>query len=134
MDNMYHKGTEDQSVTYTSEKALGMNVHVRRSKYIRKYPYRYNPGFGATREWKNDDVASIIYMIQDGGLNINVDTNEILSLLSEWYAEDFMDTPSTFHMIKYYVLKSQIHVPDTPTYMEALSGENLEEYFKKMYD
>ena len=29
-------------------------------------------------------------------------------------------------MIEYYVIKSQIHNPDTPTYMEALSGENAE--------
>ena len=33
-----------------------------------------------------------------------------------------------------YVLKSQSHNPDTPTYMEALSGENAEEYFKSMDD
>ena len=45
-----------------------------------------------------------------------------------------MDTPSTFHMRESYALKTQIHDPDTPTYMEALSGENLEEYFKAMDD
>ena len=45
-----------------------------------------------------------------------------------------MDTPSTFHMKTYYVLKTQSHDPDTPTYMEALSGENSEEYFKAMDD
>ena len=44
-----------------------------------------------------------------------------------------MDTPSTFHMIQSYALKTQSHNPDTPTYMEALSGENSEEYFKAMY-
>ena len=33
-----------------------------------------------------------------------------------------------------YALKTQIHDPDTPTYMEALSGENSEEYFKAMDD
>ena len=45
-----------------------------------------------------------------------------------------MYTPSMFHMIEYYVLKSQSHDPDTPTYTEASSGENAEEYFKAMYD
>ena len=45
-----------------------------------------------------------------------------------------MDTPSTFHMIESYALKTQSHNPDTPTYMEALSGENSEEYFKAMDD
>ena len=33
-----------------------------------------------------------------------------------------------------YVLKTQSHNPDTPNYMEALSGENTDEYFKAMYD
>ena len=33
-----------------------------------------------------------------------------------------------------YALKTQRHYPDTPTYMEASSGENLEEYFKSMDD
>ena len=33
-----------------------------------------------------------------------------------------------------YALKTQSHDPDTLTYMEALSGKNLEEYFKEMND
>ena len=85
-------------------------------------PQRYNPGFGAAREWKNDDVASIVCMIQDRGLNRNVYTDYILSLLTELDAEDCMDMLSTFHMREFYVLKTQSHDPDTPTYMEALSG------------
>ena len=56
------------------------------------------------------------------------------SLLDEWDAEDCMDTRSTFHIRESYALKTQSHDPDTPTYMEALSGENLEEYFKSMGD
>ena len=60
--------------------------------------------------------------------------DDILSLLAEWDVEDFMDTPLTFHMMESYVLKTQSHDPDNPTYMEALSGENSEEYFKAMDD
>ena len=52
--------------------------------------------------------------------------------MAEWDAEDCMDTPSEFHMRKSYVLKSQSHDPDTKKYMEALSGENTDEYFKAM--
>ena len=37
-------------------------------------------------------------------------------------------------MREYYVLKSQSHDIDTQIYMEALSGENAEEYFKAMDD
>ena len=45
-----------------------------------------------------------------------------------------MYTLSTFHMRESYAIKTQSHDPDTPTYIEALSGENLEEYFKAMDD
>ena len=74
------------------------NSHVRRSERIRKYPQQYKPVFGAAREWNNDAVASIVYMIQDGDYDRNVDTDDILSLMAEWDAEDCMDTPKTFHM------------------------------------
>ena len=33
-----------------------------------------------------------------------------------------------------YAIKTQSHDTDNPTYMEALSGENLEEYFKAIDD
>ena len=66
---------------------------MRRSERIRNSPQRYNPGSGAAREWKNDAVASIVYMIQDMDLNRNVDTDDTLSLLAEWDAEIFMNTP-----------------------------------------
>ena len=95
-------------------------------------PQRFNPKFGAATEWKSNTVANIVYMIQDRDFDSNVDTDDILSLLAEWDAEDCMDTPSKFHTRESYALKNQIHDPDTPTYMEALSGENPEEYFKVM--
>ena len=66
-------------------------------------------------------------MIQYGDININVDTDDILLLLGEWDAEDCMDAPSTLHMREYYVIKSEIHDPDTPRYMEELLGENSDE-------
>ena len=50
MENVNPEGTEDQSVTSPIREALVRNVHVRRSKRIRKYPQRYDPGFGADRE------------------------------------------------------------------------------------
>ena len=36
----------------------------------------HDPGFGTAREWKDDDFSSIVYMIQYGYLNSNVDTSE----------------------------------------------------------
>ena len=77
---------------------MGRNVNVRPSECIRNYPQRYNPGFGAAREWNNNAVANIVYMIQDRDYDSNVDTDDILSLIAEWDAEYCMDTPSTFHI------------------------------------
>ena len=73
-------------------------------------------------------------MIQDRDFDSNVNTDDILSLLAEGYAEYCMDTPSMFRMRESYAIKTQSHDSDTPTYMEALSGENSEEYFKAMDD
>ena len=58
MGNLRPEGTEAQYVTSPSGKALGRNFHKRRSKLITKSPQRYEPGFGAAREWNNDVVAS----------------------------------------------------------------------------
>ena len=82
MDNVCPDENENQYVTSPSGEALGRNVNVRRYKRIRKSPQRYNPDFGAAREWKNDAVASIVYMIQDRDFDSNVDTDDILSLLT----------------------------------------------------
>ena len=51
-------------------------------------------------------------MIQYRDCDSNVDTDDILSLLAEWDAER-----------ESYAIKTQSHDPDTPTYMEALSGD-----------
>ena len=98
MDNVCPEVNEYQYVTSPSGEALGRNVHVRRSERIRNSPQWYNPVFGAAREWNNDAVASIVYIIQDRDLNSNVDTDDILLLLDEWDAEYCIDMPSTFHM------------------------------------
>ena len=123
MDNVCPEGTEYQYVTSPSGEALGRNVDVRRSERIRNSPKRYNQGFGADREWKNDAISSIVYIIQDRDFNSNVGTDDILSLLDEWDTEYCMDTPSTFHLRESYACKTQSHDPDNPTYMEALSNE-----------
>ena len=48
------------------------------SELIRNSPQWYNPVFGAAIEWKNDAVASIVYMIQYRDLDSNIDTDYIL--------------------------------------------------------
>ena len=37
-----------------------------------------------------------------------------------------------FHMRESYVLEPQIYNPDTPTYIETLSGEHGDKYYKAM--
>ena len=54
MDNVCPDGNENQYVKSPSGEALVRNVNVRRSERIRNFPQRFNPGFGAAREWKND--------------------------------------------------------------------------------
>ena len=78
MDNVCPEGTEDLYVTSLSGEALVKNVNVRRSERIRNSPQWFNPGFWATREWKNDDVTSIVYMIQDRDFDSNAVTDDIL--------------------------------------------------------
>ena len=86
MDNVCPDGNENQYITSPSGEFWGRNVNVRHSERIRNFPQRYNPGFGAAREWKNDAVACIVYMIQERDFYSNIDTDDILSLLAEWDA------------------------------------------------
>ena len=60
--------------------------------------------------------------------------DDILSLLDDQDAEYSIDTPLSFNTRESYVLKYQIHDPDTPTYMEDLSGEHADENYKAMDD
>ena len=78
MENVRPGGTEDQYVTYPSVENWEGNVHVRRSKRIINSSQRYHLGFGAAKEWKNDAIVSILYMIQGRYLNRNVDMDNIL--------------------------------------------------------
>ena len=55
---------------------------MRSSERIIKYPQRYDPGFLSDIDWKNGALSSIVYMIQDRDLNINVDTDDILGLMA----------------------------------------------------
>ena len=78
MYNVCPGGTEDQSVTSPSGDDLRHNVYVRHYNRIRKSLQWYDLGFGVAREWKNDYVASVLYMIQDGDLNGNVNEQGII--------------------------------------------------------
>ena len=128
MQNVRPEGTEYPYITSLSGEVLGKNVYERCSKHIINSPNRYDPGFGAAREWKSDDVASIVYMIQDEDYNRNLYTYDTLSLMAEWYVEYCMDAPSRFHMRESYVLKSKGNNSDTQTNINVLSGEHTSAY------
>ena len=121
MDNGHLEGTQDQFVTYPSVDSLGNNVHVSCYGCIRKYPQRYDPVFVSAIDLKSDSVASLVFMTRNGDYDINIDVVNILSFLDKWYAEYFMDVSFTLHIREFYALKSQIHNPGTPIYMDALS-------------
>ena len=63
MDNFRPEETKFNCVTSRSGETLGKNFHVSCSKCIRKFQQRYDLGFGSAREWNNDAVASIVYII-----------------------------------------------------------------------
>ena len=49
---------------------------------------------GAEREWNSDDDSNLVYMLRYEYSDNNVDTDEILCLLSDWYAEYCIDAHS----------------------------------------
>ena len=57
MDNVRPEGTEYQPVTFTSGEDLVGNLHVRCFDSIRNSSQKYEPVFGAAREWNSDDVS-----------------------------------------------------------------------------
>ena len=48
-------------------------------KHNRKSLNKFDPVLWAAREWNNDDVSKVVYIIQDGGYDINVDTDKVLT-------------------------------------------------------
>ena len=61
-------GTEEQYVTSPSGESLGSNIHMRRSKRIRKSPQRYDPVFGVARELNVQPSPGypVLYQIPEG--------------------------------------------------------------------
>ena len=63
---------------------------MRHSNSIKKCPQQFYPGYGDAIECKSYDVASLVYIIHYGPYGRNVDMDNILYLLIEWYVEDCM--------------------------------------------
>ena len=73
-------------------------------------------------------------MVHNGDYNINVDTDTIPLSLTDWESKYFMKAPLTLCIREPNDIESKSLDPDTPTYMEELSGEYANEYYKAMYD
>ena len=91
-----------------------------------KYPHQFDPLFGSAIQYNSEGVASLVYMIRNRDYDRNVDTEKVLYLLAGWDAQDCMDYMSKFYIREPYDIKSHSHQPNTPMYMEALSGEHMD--------
>ena len=58
------------------------------------------------------------------GVIIYLDMDDIIFLLDDWDAEDYVDAMSTDQIIGYYALKFHSQYIDNPMYMDALSCEH----------
>ena len=96
----------------------------------RKLPHCFRPGFGFTREWKSDTVVILFYMIQYGVHDRKLDIDQILYLMADWYAEDYMGSLQIFHKGESYSLKYQTQGTNDTKYMNALSVEQEKNYYK----
>ena len=65
MDNVYPDHTKYQCFTSKIGEALGGYVFVGNSKCTRSAPKPYDPELKVAREWKSDNVLSLICMIHD---------------------------------------------------------------------
>ena len=124
--------TKDQSVTSPSGEALGKYSHVKHYESNSKLAHRFDPVLEAARELNSVYGASFVYIIQYGGKDSNVYIYNILYLLGYWNTQYCMDVTSIVNMRSSYYIKSHIQNPDTPMYMEALSGESVEYYYKSV--
>ena len=84
MENWCLEGTDKQSVTSPGGEALDRDVHMSNSKRNRKFTHRFEPSFADVREWKSDAATSLVYMIQYGYYDRNLNMYEILSLLDDF--------------------------------------------------
>ena len=98
MENERYEGTEEQYFKSPSEEFLVRDVHVRHYNHHRKYPQQFDPGCGFTRDFRNDDVDSLVGMIHYGNYEINTDMDKILYLLGDWDVEDCISSPLALHM------------------------------------
>ena len=67
-----------------------MGFHTGNSECTIKYPHKYDPVFGSAIELNSDNVASLLYMIQSGYYDDNVGSDDILSLLGHWNAQEYI--------------------------------------------
>jgi hypothetical protein len=103
----------------------------RASTRTRLTPTRFTPGEGAAsqwknNEWKNTNVLNLAEHMSELKWTDN-DMKEISALLADHDAEETAMNyqPAAFTAKKRYD-------PDTPSYMEAMSGDNAEDYWVTM--
>ena len=101
---------------------------LRRSSRTRARPVPYQSDFASARQWKNNEVLYLAQTMANLTISISSQT-KLNSLLTDIDAE----TTATNYSPASYAAKPK-HDPDTPSYVEAMSGEQSEDYWRAMQE
>ena len=114
------------------EQHEGQQPELRRSSRSKKAPKLYNPGnFGAAKDWISDQVAMLATSFEENSFTL-ADWSEMLCTLSDVDSDYCMKYPKGYDSVNVGYLAKHKSDPDTPTYIEAMSGEHAMGYFNDM--
>ena len=98
----------------------------RSTRTTRSSPTQFTPGDGAASKWKNNEVIHLAEHMTALKWSEN-DMNEISALLADHDADE---TAMNYQQAALAAKKR--YDLDTPSYMEAMSGDNAEDYWVTM--
>ena len=110
-----------------TEPGSGVGV-LRRSSRLSRQPMNYDPGVEAASKWKDKEVVMMAETMA-GAKCSKSEYDALIALLEEQDAANIADvyTPMAF-------ASKKKEDPDTPSYVEALSGDHAEQYWIAMRD
>ena len=103
---------------------------LRRSSRTRSAPIKFTSDFGPASKWQGDQVQAMTAAME-GSCFMDEDWSEIQAMLVGIDSDQSFLFPKTYQLSD-MVLAAIKHDPDTPSLMEALSGENAHQFKKAM--